>query len=408
MAADQFTVSLQELQELANFWSEEGDALSLYFQSPIPSELGHREEPILVKENIQQKLRTIQGISSADREDIRRILESIAGMRGDHPRRTRIIFACGRRKLWREFDIPGNFGIRLDVDSALTLGPLLAQQQTRKRYCIALADRNRARLLLLEGGEIHEHSHVLDEDKEKIRTTGTGANNNLERNKEEKVKRHYKFLSDHLLHFHLHRDYDLLIIACRDDTWPDIEATLHPELKRILVGRFSIDPGMATGEDIAEKAQAFIQEKDRRDEESLVEKVTGAAASDGLGAIGLDAVIGALERGEVRTLLWAAPRQLVSASQPRGSALPAPGPSPRSASLCPNCGHLDGTPARACTLCGTAMRHFARAEEALLRHAVGRNIEVRMLTCAKLPPPDAIAAWLRFLARHNTAHALAS
>ena len=54
------------------------------------------------------------------------------------------------------------------------------------------------------------------------------------------------------------------------------------------------------------------------------------------------------------------------------------------------------------------MRRFEPPEEALLRHALGRSIEVRMLTYAKLPPPDEIAAWLRFLARHNTNEALAS
>lgn len=407
MASDQFTVSLEQLQELADFWSEEGDALSLYFQPPIPSELRHREEPILTKEHIQQKLRTMQGTSPADREDIRRIMESIAGLRQEHPRRTRIIFACGRKKLWREFDVPGDFGVSLDVHNGFTLGPLISQQQTRKRYCIALADRNRSRLFLLEAREISEHSEVLDEDNEKIRTTGTGANNNLERSKEERAKRHYKFLSDHLLHFYLHRDYELLLVGSRDETWPEIEAALHPELKRILVGRFHIDPGLATREDVAERAQGFIAEKDRSDEESLVEKVTGAAASDGLGAVGLDAVIRALEQGEVRTLLWAQPRPLVAASQSPGSSA-RPASSPRSASLCPNCGHLDSAPVHACSLCGTAMRQFARAEEALLRHVLGRNIDVRMLTYAQLPPPDKIAAWLRFLARHNTAQALAS
>jgi hypothetical protein len=63
--------------------------------------------------------------------------------------------------------------------------------------------------------------------------------------------------------------------------------------------------------------------------------------------------------------------------------------------MCPNCGHLDSAP-------------FAHAEEALLRHALGRNIEIRMLTRGKLPPPDEIAAWLRFVARHNTPQAHAS
>ena len=54
------------------------------------------------------------------------------------------------------------------------------------------------------------------------------------------------------------------------------------------------------------------------------------------------------------------------------------------------------------------MRRFEHAEEALLRHAMGRNMEVRRLSYAQLPAPHEIAAWLRFNARHNTAQALAS
>jgi hypothetical protein len=54
------------------------------------------------------------------------------------------------------------------------------------------------------------------------------------------------------------------------------------------------------------------------------------------------------------------------------------------------------------------MRLFANAEEALLRHALGRSIEVREMHYSKLPMPDRIAAWLRFRAETNTPKALAS
>src|SRR4051812_49352435 len=362
------------MRELAGFWSEEREAMSLYFQPPVPSELSHREEPILAKENIQQQLKTLQGTSAAVREDIRRILASVSGLKYEGSPRTRIIFACGRNDIWREYDVPGDFGVRLDVDHAFSIAPLVAQQQSRKRYCIALADRNRARLLLLEAREISEHSQVLDEEQEKVRTTGARASVSLERRRDEKVRRHFAFLADHLLHFHEHGDYDALLIGCRDEMWPEIEDTLHTELKRILVGRFSVDPGLATSAEIAEKAQALIDEKDRNDEQSLVEKVMGAAASDGLGAVGLEAVIHSLEQGEVRTLLLAGTRPQVSLSRSQGSGPGAgagPAATPLSASLCPNCGHLEGAPVRACALCGTEMRRFAHAEEALLRNALG-------------------------------------
>jgi hypothetical protein len=382
---------LDELQELASFWTDDRDAVSVYFKAPEPSQLAHREESIFAKDQIKQKLGTLKGNSPADRADVKRIVETIADMKGNGGR-AKVIFACKRKNIWREYDVPGDLGCSIEVGAAFTLGPLIAQQQGQRRYCIALADRNRARLLLLEAREISEHSQVLDEDQEKIRTTGTRKSAHLERRKEEGVRRHFMFLAEHLLHFHEHKDYDCLIVGCRDDMWPEIEAALHPELKRILVGRFATDPGGATREDIQEKAQAIVDARDRVDEARLIDRTVGGFAADGLGVVGLNAVIEALEKGEVRTLLWA--------HQVNGEA--------RSASLCENCGHLEAQEPHACTLCGSRMRPYSNAEEALLRHALGRSIEVREMHYTKLPMPDRIAAWLRFRADVNTPQALAS
>lgn len=385
-------IPLEELKEIAQFWTDKSDALSLYLQVQASAELAHREEPILAKEKIQQALGTLRGNKTADRADIQRVIETVSKMKGNGGR-AKVIFACAREKIWREYDVPGEIETRLDVGPAFTLGPLIAQQQSRRRYCIALADRNRARLLLLEANEIGEHSQVLDEDdKEKIRTTGTNKSGHLERKKEEQARRHFTFLCEHLLHFYEHHDYDFLIVGCRDETWPEIEAELHPELRRIFVGRFCVDPGAASCEEIREKAQALVDEKDREEERRLLDRTMGGFAANRLGAVGLKDVIDALEKGEVRALLWA--------SKPDGQQ--------RSASLCESCGHLEAEELHACTLCGAHMRLYANAEEALLRHALSRSIEVREMHYTKLPMPDRIAAWLRFRADMNTAQALAS
>ncbi|UWZ84945.1 baeRF10 domain-containing protein [Occallatibacter riparius] len=392
MAIVNSKITLDELQELARFWSEDRDAISVYFKAPAPSELAHREEPIFAKDQIKQKLGSLKGMSHADREDVQRILETVSELKGNNGR-AKVIFACWSKGIWREYDAPGDFGCRIDVGPNFSLAPLIAQQQGRRRYCIALADRNRARLLLLEAREITEHSQVIDEDdKEKIRTTGTGKSVHLERKKDEQVRRHFTFVAEHLLHFYEHKDYDCLIVGCRDDMWPAIEAELHPDLKRVLAGHFHCDPGIASCEEIQEKAQALVDVRDRVDEQKLMERTMGGFASNALGAVGINEVIDALEKGEVRTLLWT--------SKPDGEQ--------HSASLCEHCGHLEGKELNACTLCGGKMRLYQNAEEALLRHALGRSIEVREMHYSKLPMPDRIAAWLRFRAEISTPQALAS
>lgn len=377
-----------EFKELADFWSEKGDAISLYFQARACTETAHREEPILAKEKIRQKLKTLHGNSSADRADIARVLDTVAALKGNHGI-TKVIFTCGRQKFWREYDVPGEFGVRLDVGCSFTLATLLADQQKRRRYLIALADRNQARLLLLEARRIVEHAPIMDEEEEmeKIRTTGARKSVHLERKKEERVRQHFAFLANRLVQLHQRGQFDALIVGCRGEMWPEIEQALHPQLKRLVAGRFTTDPGLATHAEIAEKAQAIINERDLHEEELLLERVAGSAASGGLGALGLDAVIAALEKREVRTLLFP---QLHNGTE-------------HAVALCSNCGHLEQGAREQCDLCGGKMRGFSCAEEALLRHGMGRSIEMKMLTHAKLPPAHVAAAWLRFRADRKNA-----
>ncbi len=384
-------ISPQELQQLRDFRTDVPDAITLYFQPPAPSELAHREEPILLKEKIHEVLGEIHGDSPAMRSDLNRLLELATNLKGNSGK-TKVVFACERENLWQEYDLPGNFGLALEVGNTFSLAPLVAQSNRPTRYCIALVDRNRARLLLLEGGEITEHSQVLDEEKEKIRTTGTGRSNHAERQKEEPARQHFQFFADHLFHFHEHGDYDALLIGCRDEMWSGVEGTLHTELKRILIGHFRVDPGLATREEILERVQPLIAEREQQEEEKLVETVEGESRRNGLGAVGLASVIDSLEKGEVQTILWS------SNGQSRRQV----------ASLCSQCGLIELGRRDTCDTCGGKTWQFDRAEEALLRHPQSRGIEIRALRTARLSEPDGIAALLRFRADRSTAQALAS
>jgi peptide subunit release factor 1 (eRF1) len=388
-------ISNQELQELAGFTSKNADAISFYFGAQTPTELAHREEPILTKEKIQEVFGNLQGNSPSVREDIHRLLEAAAGMKGNASR-AKVVFACGSQQFWREYDLQGNLPLLLDAANTFRLAPLLPLLTPHKRYCIALADRNRARLLILEGGNIREHSDALDEELDpeldKIRTTGTGGSRHVERQREEMVRQHFKFLASHLLHFHEHNDFDALIVGCRDTMWPEIEQVLHSDLKRVLIGHFKIDPGLATAKEVQERAKTLIHERQMSEHLNLLHQTVGAAAADARGAVGLPAVLRAIEKGEVQTLVWT-PRQNAEA-HPVGA--------------CRNCGHLRLGEERTCDLCGQEMHVYARAEEALVRRALQSRLEVRVIEDATLPPPNGFAAVLRFRSDHNTARVLAS
>lgn len=388
-------ISSHVLRDLGGFWTEAGDALSIYFEPSTPSELSHREETTLAKERIQQAIGTIGHLqlvgSNTPRAFVRRAIETIADMEGNHGQ-AKVIFASARSNLWREFDLPGKFGVRVDVGQSFTVAPLITQQTNQSRAAILLLDRDRTRVLLLEACEIIERNEMLSGNAEKIRTTGARKSSHIERSKEDPVRRHFSAIGTQLLRSHQKGLFESLLVGCRDELWPEIEEGLPSELKRILIGRFHVDPGAASPQEVQEKAERIIARRDRHELRDLAAKAMDEAAANRLGAMELANVVQALERNEVRLLLLPDPRARFS----------------RPAWLCSRCGHLDLDSGDKCALCSAQMRRFPRADEALVRKALATGAEIRSLRHASAHPEDEVGAWLRFRAERNVHRALAS
>ncbi|HEV2325425.1 MAG TPA: hypothetical protein VGS10_15840 [Terracidiphilus sp.] len=388
-------ISSQTLRDLGGFWSDSGDALSVYFEPSTPSELSHREETTLAKERIQQAIGTIGHLqlvgATAPRAFVRRAIETIADMEGNRGQ-AKVIFASARNNLWREFDLPGKFGVRVDVGQSFTVAPLVTQHDNQPRIAILLADRDHLRVLLLAASQITERDDIFAGIPEKIRTTGARKSSHIERSKEQPVHRRFSSIGHQLLRSQQRGVFEALLVGCRDDLWPEIEKALPSDLRRTLLGRFHVDPGAASLREVQEKAEKIIARRDRKELRDLAARAMDEAAADRLGAIGLADVVQALEKNEVRVLLLPDPRARFS----------------QAAWLCSRCGHLDLDSREKCALCGAQMRRFPRADEALVRKALATGAEIRSLRHASAHPEDEVGAWLRFRAEHNVPQALAS
>jgi hypothetical protein len=392
-------IPVENLRQLVDFWTETGDALSLYLCPGKPSDLAHREEPILTKEKIQQVFGSISGQAPGVRSDLARILEVASEIEGNQ-RQSKVIFACSRANIWHEFDLPPVLPTCLSAGPGFSLAPLAPMLQKPKRYLIVLADRHRGRMLLLEDGQISERTHQLKEERdheaEKIRTTGAGGSRSIERQREELARHHFDVLASQLHHALLRKEFDSLLVGCRDAMWPEIEASFHSDLHRAFQGRFRVDPGLATAEEVRACAEDLIKESERGEMRNLVEAATAGADGDGRGVRGLPAVLRALEQGEVRAILWQ----------------PHPNAAGQAAAVCTNCKHIRPGAIESCDLCGQPTHQFLRAEEALIRSVLGRGpghgIELRLIPRSEVPLTEEFSAVLRFRADRNTAQALAS
>jgi len=384
-------ISNKELTELASFFTETNDAFSLYFEPYTPADLSHRDEYIIAKERIQETIGGMHGVAPGSRALVERAIETVAEMEGNHGV-SKVIFACARPNFWREYDLPGKFGIRAEMGQTFAIAPLVTQQENQPCFGILLADRNHTRILELQAREIKELIHDSREDQSKFRTTGTKKSAHLERVKEQPVHKHFSTVAQQLLRYHQQGRFQGLLVGCRQELWPEIESEFPSDLHRALLGHFTVDPGLASLQEVREKAEKIIAQHDSEELKDLAERAANAEASSGLGAIGLAQVCEALERDEVRTLLWPDPRGWFG----------------KGAALCPNCGHLDLKMKPKCALCGNEMRKFARADEALVRKALNGGVEIRALRHTSLHPEEQISALLRFRAERNTPQALAS
>jgi peptide subunit release factor 1 (eRF1) len=377
-------ITREELRHLAQIESSVNAAVTFYFQPQTPQNKSHREEHIQVKDLVRDALRRAEknGNNPSVRADLKRVLELAEQLHGNHAR-GKAVFACSARNIWREFNLPKRLKqTQLYVANRFHLRPLAAVAASAPRSCVALIDRERARLFEMWVDEIREQGEILDPLPRVGRTDGFGgydAGHN-ERHVGNLTMRHFKNVAHRLQELHNTHGCDSFIVGCREDVWPQLEPQLHPYVRQKMLGRFNIDPAVASVDQVREQAQRIVEERNASERQALLGEVMGGAQRNGRGKVGVRGVLEALERGEVQTLLF-------------GEAFYAPG------SECSNCGHLDSNLVETCPGCGQPARELEDLTDAILRRALDANIGVVYLG----PDPEfekagKIGALLRFRA----------
>jgi predicted Zn-ribbon and HTH transcriptional regulator len=419
-------ITREDIAELAHFESPEGCAVSFYFQPGRPQDMSHREEIIRVKDLVRTALHAAEknGNGRGAREDLERILtltESRLSGRASL-RYAKAVFACSSRDFWREYDLPPRLaGQSLTVEHQFHLRPLTAIAATLTRVCIALAGRTTARFFELWGGEIRGTEKFVSELPRRGRSDGFAGYDagHADRHVDHEALHHFKKFADRVQKILTRgiaetklgeleggsfrvsefpgpraagagraaespRSAALLVIGCRDETWPEIEPRLHPYAKQRLIGRFAFDAATGTVEQVREQADRILEDYRSRRYHELFRRVTDEAKANGLGALGIKRVLRSLESGEVQILLL-------------GKSFAAP------AAECRKCGHVEpfksGIP---CPVCSSETRFLEDVSDLLLSAAVRSGLEIIHV------PPDPefekvgnVAALLRFRADQN-------
>jgi peptide chain release factor subunit 1 len=379
----------EEIRALAAFEGDEKNGiypLTFYFQPDPPQDRSHRGESIAAKDIVKQALKEANGRHKNPglRADLERVLE-VAGRLPGHTR-GKAIFACSPKNLWKEFDLPPRLpATGIYIQPRLQLKPLAVLLGTQPDLCVAVADRQRARLFELRLEELHEQGalvHLLSRSATSYGYNGYEAGH-AERRVAEEALQHFKAVAERLLADLEKGQWERLVIGCHATNWPEFEPHLHPYVKERLIGRFSADVASVSNEEVRTHAESLLKQWIEERGRTKVEEAISFAKANSRGVTGLRRVLRALEIGEIQSVFLS---ENYSAR----------------AVECTHCGHLDAHIVSACVVCGRKTRELNDVCDAIVPRALRSDIELFYLKDnAELDRAGNIAALLRFRADQN-------
>lgn len=382
------TLSREQIHELAEFQDVNSCAVSFYFQPATPRNKAHKEDTILIKDMAREAQRNLEnkGRNGGVRADLDRVVRLSGELRsnGTH---AKAVFACAAQGFWREYELPAKLqGTQLFVDRHFHLKPLAHLLGAVPRLGIVLADRQRARFFDLGRGELSERENLFQPLSRKGHSDGFAGydGGHAQRRVEDEARHHFKAVSDVLKDALEKGLFDRWILGCQDAHRSLLETQLHPDVSRVLLGRFHADLTHVTRDEIRSHADRIVKDWRSRRCDELVNQALNQARGNARGVTGLRRVLRSLEMGEVQTLLIG--EQFVA-----------------HAVECSGCGHLDAHLVSFCPVCGKATREVVDVSEAILPGVIRRGIE---MFCVKQNPEfdkvGNIAALLRFRAEQNS------
>ncbi len=215
------------------------------------------------------------------------------------------LFSCAHEGLWQVVELPVPVRDQLVVNAAPSVRQLEAVLDEYERFGLLLADRQRARMLVFELGQLVESAELFEQ-----LPRGDDDDHSYRR---DQVRDHTAAqVATHLRHaaavaFRLYQDapFDHLVLGAPEDIAAELEGMLHPYLKECLAARCSI-PVSASDDEIRAAAADVEAEVERGKEAEAVARLRDAAGAGRKGVTGLAGTLAALNERRIETLLVSA------------------------------------------------------------------------------------------------------
>ena len=240
--------------------------------------------------------------------DLRRIEEYVKGGIDRTTTRGLAIFACTAPDLFRVIPLPVPVPNRVVVNDVPAVGPLESVVQGHAGFGVLLSDRQRARMLVFEMGELTEHSELYEELPRDYDERGDKERGSYDRDQhhvDELATQHLRHAAKVAFEVFQRREFAALTIGAPDNIARELESMLHPYLRDRLCGRIGV-PATASLDEIRTAALDLEAQQRRAREAELVERLRDRLNTGPRAVAGLEPVLRALHERRVEHLLVSA------------------------------------------------------------------------------------------------------
>lgn len=235
-------------------------------------------------------------------QDLRLIEDYVKGSIDRSRTRGVALFSSSSNQFWRAIELPVPVRDQLVINQSPAIRQLEAVLDEYEPFAVVLVDRQHARLVVLQLGEVVEVRELFEE-----LPRGSDALRGFDKGK---VMDHVAELAhQHLRHaaevaFEALKDisFGRLILAATDEVAAEIEPLLHPYLRDRLEARCTL-PVNASLDEIRSAALVVEATIERRKEREMVDRLRDAAGSGNRGVVGLVPTLEALAQRSVDTLV---------------------------------------------------------------------------------------------------------
>ncbi|HUE86655.1 MAG TPA: Vms1/Ankzf1 family peptidyl-tRNA hydrolase [Vicinamibacterales bacterium] len=312
----------EQLERLAAYEPQHVPVVSLYLNL-TPDQHGRDNYEAFLRKAFAERVKAFRE-GSAERASLERDIERIWQYLSDEVNRSAnglaLFASSGAGELFETVQLDAPLEDHwLFVGSVPHLYQLAKVIDQYPRYAAVVLDTHRARIFVFGLGSVERREHVTSEKTNRT-SMGGWSQARYQRRTDNIHVHHVKEVVDTLDRIVSADDIAHLIVAGDDVVVPLVKEQLPKHLQDKLVDVLSLERDAAEDE-ILEATLDVLRQKDAETDAERVQDLIGAWQSGGLGVVGPESTLEALQMGQVdELLLTGTPRELGSARLPDDAA----------------------------------------------------------------------------------------